>query len=48
MCWTPTLVLRIMQVALKRTFLSIFINKEELIITGSITNQFYLDKTKQT
>lgn len=28
----------------QRSFLSVFINKEELVIACSITNQFYLDK----
>lgn len=28
----------------ERSFLSIFINEEELFIASSITNQFYLDK----
>lgn len=32
--------------ASKRTLLGIFINEEELIISGSIANQFYLDKIK--
>lgn len=30
------------------TFLSIFINKKELLLTGCITNQFYLEKSKPT
>lgn len=28
------------------TFLSIFINKKKLLLTGCITNQFYLEKSK--